>query len=369
VSTQRQSPTQLSRGSVARPAPPSVGGRRGGAHRPPPSEKWPLVLSLLVLLVAVLGAGVTLTRHLVAQDLDDNVARVPDVFQGLEETPRPPADDGLTFLLVGTDSRSVEPQTGAYAAPPDLGSQPGEVLMLARINEARTAASLVSIPGDSWVNVPGYGSRKINNAYGLGGPPLLVQTVEQLTGVRVNHFGVIDFAGFGTIVDAVGGIDVRVATTTSNDGVLFEQGANHLDGAKSLAYLRQRDGLPRGDLDRTQRQQNVLRALLEKTVANDLSANPLQLYRVLEAVSRSASVDDTVGDGGVRGLRNELRKLQPSEMTFLGVPVRWFGQEGVQSVVHLDEQRAVELWNALRSDSVAEYAGRHPADALGATPP
>lgn len=89
MSTQRQSPTQLSRGSVTRPVPPSVGGRRGGAHRPPPSEKWPLVLSLLVLLVAVLGAGITLTRHLVAQDLDDNVARVPDVFQGLEETPRP----------------------------------------------------------------------------------------------------------------------------------------------------------------------------------------------------------------------------------------------------------------------------------------
>ncbi len=179
----------------------------------------------------------------------------------------------------------------------------------------------------------------------------------------------VDFAGFGTIVDAVGGIDVRVAKATSSDGAFFGQGANHLDGPRALAYLRQSAGLPRGDLDRAQRQQNVLRALLEKTVANDLSANPVQLFRLLEAVSRSASVDDTIGDGGVRELRNELRGLQPTEMTFLAAPLRGFGQEDSQSVVYLDDKRAIDLWNALRSDSAATYASLYPDNSLGATPP
>ncbi len=95
-----------------------------------------------------------------------------------------------------------------------------------------------------------------------------METVERLSGVRVDHFAVIDFAGFQSMVDSVGGIDVRVAQTTSNNGVVFHQGLNHLDGAAALSYVRQRYDLPRGDLDRAQRQQNALKALLGKAVEN-----------------------------------------------------------------------------------------------------
>jgi LCP family protein required for cell wall assembly len=360
---------QLTRRPSAGPDSSLVGTRRSGAHRSTPGALRPLVLGLLLLLIVVLVAGVALTRHLVAQDLDDNVARLPDVFAGLEGSTRPPATGALTFLVVGVDSRTESISDTDETGGVDLASQPGEVMMLTRVNAARTGASVVSIPSDSWVNIPGYGYNRINAAYGLGGPPLLIKTVEQLTGIRVDHFGLFDFAGIRTIVDSVNGIDVRVANVTGSEGVLFNRGANHLDGAEALAYVRQRRGLPHGDLDRALRQQNVLRTLLEKTIEADLSANPIQLYRLLAAVSRSASLDDTVGENGVAELRNELRPLQPAEMNFLRAPVRGFGQEGSQPVVYLDAQRSFALWNAVRSDNAPAYASLHPDDTLGATPP
>ena len=124
--------------------------------------------------------------------------------------------------------------------------------MIARLNPDRTVAAVASIPRDSWVDIPGHGHDKINAAYSFGGPSLLVATVENLTQIRIDHFAVIDFAGFRSMVDAVGGIDVGIDAPTSSDGVAFHQGVNHLDGRAALAYVRQRYGLIGGDFDRAQ---------------------------------------------------------------------------------------------------------------------
>jgi LCP family protein required for cell wall assembly len=318
-----------------------------------------------VLLLIGLTAG---TLFALTESLGNNVARVPGVFGNLDAAARPADSPALTFLLVGSDSRATAPTTGKGAAA-DAGSERSDVLMLARIDPARTGASVVSIPRDSWVDIPGHGQNKINAAYAFGGPPLLIGTVEQLTGVRVDHFAVIDFAGFQSMVDAVGGIDVRVADSTENEGVRFRQGVNHLDGAQALAYVRQRHDLPRGDIDRAQRQQNALRALLDKAASGGMLTDPVQLYRLLDAVSRSVSVDDSLSNGGIRELGIEMRGLRASGLTFVGAPVRGLGREGDQSVVYLDEPRSTELWNALRTDGVAAYTQRNPADTLGETPP
>ena len=161
--------------------------------------------------------------------------------------------------------------------------------MLASVAADRTSAAVVSIPRDSWVTIPGHGQNKINAAYAFGGPSLLTQTVEQLTGVRVNHFAIVDFAGFQALVDSVGGIDVQVAQTTSDRGVTFRQGMNHLDGADALVYVRQRHGLPNGDLDRAHREQNALKAWLSKAVASGALSNPIETYRLLDAMKESVS--------------------------------------------------------------------------------
>jgi LCP family protein required for cell wall assembly len=320
---------------------------------------------MLLMISAGVGGVFYLTER-----LGNNLSRVPGAFGGLDASSRPPAGAALTFLLVGTDSRSPVPTTGDAAADGvNPGSERSDVLMLARIDPDRTRAAVVSIPRDSWVDIPGHGRNKINAAYAFGGPPLLIQTVEQLTGNRIDHFAVIDFAGFQSMVDAVGGIDVRVAEASSNDGVQFRQGLNQLDGQEALAYVRQRYDLPRGDIDRAQRQQNVLRALLDKAVSGGLLADPVQLYRLLDAVSHAVSVDDTLSNGGIRALGVEMRGLRPSEVTFVGAPVAGLGREGPQSVVYLDQIRSGELWAALRTDGVAAYARRNPDDSLGQAPP
>lgn len=323
------------------------------------------VLSIVVLLgLAVAGV------YALTENIGNSVARVPNVFGPLTDTARPPAGQDVTFLLAGTDSRSLAPTTGTGATAPDFvyGAQRSDVLMVVRISADRTSASVVSIPRDSWVDIPGHGMNKVNAAFSYGGPSLMINTVENLTGLRIDHFGVIDFAGFQAMVDSVGGIDVRVAAATSSQGMDFNSGVNHLNGAQALVYVRQRHDLPQGDLDRTHREQNALRALLSKAASSGTLTNPAALYRLIDATSRAVSVDDTLSNGGLRSLVLELRGMRPSGVTFLNAPVRGLGMEGPQSVVYLDQARSAELWAALRGGTMSAYGAKYPTDLLAATP-
>lgn len=324
-----------------------------------------LIGVLVALLVLVLAAAAAI--YVMTERLGNNVSRVPDAFAGIRADTRPAASSGTTFLLIGTDTRSPDPTTGTDApAGVDAGSQRSDVIMLARANAGGSTAAVTSISRDSWVDIPGRGTNKINAAYAFGGAPLLIQTVENLTGVRVDHFGVIDFAGFQEMVDSVGGIDIRVAAATSNSGVDFHEGLNHLGGAQALAYVRQRYDLPGGDLDRAKRQQNALKALLTK--AGDDLSDPVGLYDLVDATSRTVSVDDTLTNGGLRDLALEMKGLRPGGVTFTSAPVAGLGREGAQSVVYLDEQAGKQLWAAFRDGTMAQYGAAHPAEALTGTP-
>jgi LCP family protein required for cell wall assembly len=334
-----------------------------------------ILLVILAVLLVVAG-GVAGGLYVVSERLAGNVQRVPAVFDGLDPDERPaeptgPAADALTFLLVGTDSRSAEPTTGTSAEAPsfEYGAQRSDVIMLARISADRTRAALVSIPRDTWIDIPDHGKAKINAAYSYGGDTLLVETIESLTQVRVDHFAVIDFAGFQAMTDAVGGIDVEVEEATSNFGVDFHAGVNHLNGEEALAYVRQRFGLPRGDLDRVQRQQNALRALLAKAMSADTLRNPARAYDFLDAVTRSVGVDDTLGNDDLRSLFFSLRSLRADDITFLTAPVTGTGMEGDQSVVYLDQERAARLWRAFDSGDLDTYVRNNEGDLLGTTIP
>ena len=338
----------------------------GRERRPARRGRRTLVVVLaavLVLLLAFAGAIVALTASIAG-----DIPRIPDAFRNLDAGSRPAATDATTFLLVGTDSRSADPTTGTDAAPGvNAGSQRSDVIMLATVQPDGTTGSVVSVPRDSWVDVPGHGMNKINAAYAFGGPSLLIETVETLTGVRVDHFGVIDFAGFETLVDSVGGIDVNIAEATGNMGVTFQAGRNHLDGAQALAYVRQRHELPNGDIDRARRQQNALRALLSR-VQRDASSDPAALYSFAKNIGSTVSVDDTLSDTGLVGLALDNRDLRSSGLNFLTTPVAGLGREGQQSVVYLDDARARQLWDAIRDGSVRQYANSNPSQSLGDTP-
>jgi LCP family protein required for cell wall assembly len=328
-----------------------------------------------LVLVLIAGVGILASVYLVGARLSNSISRVSGAFNGLDPTTRPTTDpataSGETILAVGSDLRSTGQSTGLDAT--DRQSTPGDqrtdVIMLIRFDRLHGSASVVSIPRDSWVTVPDHGTMKINAAYPLGGPPLLIRTVEQLTRVRVDHFMIVDFAGFRSIVDVLGGVDVEVAAaSTGVGGVGFHQGSNHLDGNAALAYVRERSTLPEGDLDRIRRQQNFLRAVFTGIAKADPRQNPMQVYRLLDATTRAVSVDDSYRPDELRELAVEAAKLGPGRLWFLTAPVEGPGWEGDQSVMHLDKERTAPLWQALRMDTMAEYVAANQAELLPATP-
>ncbi|NIJ13142.1 LCP family protein required for cell wall assembly [Saccharomonospora amisosensis] len=325
-----------------------------------------LTLTLIALAFAGLAAGavVVLSDRLAGQ-----VERFPGVFSELDPEQRPPQTPMMTFLLVGTDSRAGQPTTGAAAPGTEFtpGSQRSDVVMLAQVSADGSHAGVVSLPRDSWVDVPGHGTTKLNAAYSLGGPGLLVHTVESLTKIRVDHFAVIDFSGFRALTDAVGGINVNVASPATTEGFRFHAGPNHLDGPAALAYVRQRKNLPGGDLTRVQRQQSALRALLESAVSGGMLSDPLRTYRFLDTLTHWVSVDDTLTNSALRSLALDLRSLRPGNITFLTAPVSGLGQEDGQSVVYLDSRRAPRLWRALAAGNLEHYVRQFPDSRLGSS--
>jgi len=340
-----------------------------------PGPRRSRVLRRALLVVGVLGLVLALAiggaLWLVTNRYGGNIDRVGNVFAGLDESSRPAASsstgespvvgDPITFLLVGSDTR-------AEVAPGELPDARSDAIMIARFSGDRQHAQVVSIPRDSWVDIPGHGKNKINAAYAFGGPTLLIQTVEQLTGVRIDHYAAIDFAGLIQVTDDLGGVDVVVSQTTSNGPYTFAAGPNHLDGDQARWYVGQRYDLPGGDFDRVKRQQNYLRAMFTKLVSQEVFTSPGKLDSTLLAVTSAVAVDDGLGNGDLLSMAYSLRGLTPSEVEFFTAPVMGTGMEGAASVVYLDANTGQRMWGLLQTDSLGQNADEFSDEALPETP-
>jgi LCP family protein required for cell wall assembly len=280
-----------------------------------------LLIGLVIAALAVVGLGVGgvwwATDH-----YGDQVRRVPDAFP---TGPRPEPSDGVTFLLAGVDSRSDRPTTGrdAQAELWKYGAQRSDTLMLVHLAPGRRTAYTVSIPRDSWVPVPGHGSAKINAAFSWGGPALLVKTVEQLTAVRVDHFAVVDWHGFRSLTDAVGGVPVTVRENSydSEQDKRFTVGTHIMNGEQALSYVRQRHGLPGGELDRIKRQQQFLRSLVGEMRADVSVTAPMKVNRMLDSLTSAVSVDDRMSNSDLRDFVFGLRHLDSADAYFTTAPI------------------------------------------------
>jgi LCP family protein required for cell wall assembly len=229
--------------------------------------------------------------------------------------------------------------------------------MLVHLPTDRHRAYLVSFPRDSWVPIQGHGNAKLNAALSFGGPPLLIATIERLTGVRIDHFAIVDFEGFRSMTDALGGVDVQVTRTVwaPAQKVLWPAGIHHLDGTRALDFVRQRHNLPGGDLGRIKRQQAFLKALARQAVDRGTLANPLKLNAFLEAATKAVSVDESLTTSRLRSLALQFRSVRAGDLVLLTAPVAGTGTEGRQSVVYLDRAKGQPLYRALREDTVEGY--------------
>jgi LCP family protein required for cell wall assembly len=231
-------------------------------------------------------------------------------------------------------------------------------MMLLHIDADRRGASLISVPRDAWVPIPGHGMGKVNWAYSFGGPALAVATFEKLTSIRVDHLVVVDWDGFMSLTDAVGGVDVDVPTTVYDSArhLTWTAGRHHLDGTQALAYVRERYGLPGGDLDRVRRQQAFLRALMQASLHQEMRKDPVLLYQFLNEVTRHVLVDDQWRISDLAALAASLRDLRSANIRYLTAPVAGLGREGDQSVVHLATDRDRDLWRAVHEDRMDQWS-------------
>ena len=295
-------PPRTSAGIASARAPAGSGGR----------SPWP---GSPCSLLFIGGLGLV---YLASERLGDNVARVQNAFGGLDEAQRPPPTGALTFLLVGTDSPIRDRR------PPGVNADGLELRERRRDGRPRRTGPEERDRRLDPPRQPGRHPRprrgRVSGAYAAGGPSLLIQTVERLTALRIDHFAVIDFAGFRSMVDARGRHRRRRPAPVGG----FARGPNHMDGAQALGYVRDRTGFATGD--RARRQQNALRAILEKAASSDTLIDPVRLYDFLDAASHAVGVDDTLSNGGMRALALKLSDLRPADVLFLRAPVAAVGQ-------------------------------------------
>jgi LCP family protein required for cell wall assembly len=275
---------------------PGAGGRPGRSPRRRRRTKriigW-TAAALAVILVVVGGyAAYSYFRFVNGVNHVDVIskANVPHTDQNI--------------LLVGDDHRpdgATQAQLDQLSTTSDGGGTNTDTMMVLHIPANGKSATLISLPRDSWVDVPGHGMNKLNSAFSLGGgatdptsgAKLLIQTVQNLTGLTIDHYVRVSLLGFYTIAQALGPVEVCLneAVDDPYSGANFPAGVSTLDAKQALSFVRQRHGLPRGDLDRVVRQQYFLSIEAHKFLSAGTLLNPGKLTKTLDAVSGSLETD------------------------------------------------------------------------------
>jgi len=327
---------------------------------PAPSRRRKILVRLLLSVLAlslVLGGAAVAGAFYLQHKYDNNIDRFGDPFAGIPAAsrPAPAAGDAENILLLGSDSRVSAGDPSAWA----VGAQRTDAIMIAHIPADRSGVQIASIPRDSYVDIPGRGKNKINAAFSFGGPTLMVQTVEQLTKVRIDHVVIVDFTGFKEITDALGGVTINVAAATKDERSSFQAGPQHMDGEQALNYVRQRHNLPGGDFDRVKRHQNWIRAVARETLDSGTLTSPLQLNDVLQAATKTMATDSGFSIGEMRSLALSSRNVRASNMSFLTAPVKGTGRAGAASIVILDLPAGAELWKAMAADKMKPWLAEH----------
>jgi LCP family protein required for cell wall assembly len=309
-------------------------------------------LSLVVLLTA--AGGWALTSY-----INGHVGRVSAGTSG------PPPTGPLNILVAGVDRR--EGLTRKQELQLHVGravSSNSDTLMIVHVAADHRSVSVVSLPRDSWVDIPGHGMNKINAAFGLGGPELMVRTVEQNTGLTINDYAEVNFLGFVKIVNALGGVNICLPTAVddSYSGLHLPKGRHHVSGITALEFARDRHSFALSDLARIGNQQQLLSSLLHEAISSGTLANPVRLSDFLHATLAALRVDQHLN---VSSLASELRTVPPSDVTFSTVPIgnlNYTTPDG-ESAVQWDSAAAGKLFSRLRTDQPTV----HPAGQKKAT--
>jgi len=296
------------------------------------------------------------------------IARV-SVFSGLTDRPEK-TSKALNYLLVGSDTR--EGLTQAELKVLRVGSTAtaaggrSDTMFLVHISKGRDKAYLVSLPRDSLVTIPAhvstYGNKqisarqnKLNAAFAFGGAPLLIETIEGATNLKIDHYIEINFAGFARIVNALGGIEVctKVDINDPNSHLVLSAGTHTLDGIESLKYVRTRDYDGLGDIGRMQRQQQFMSSVLKKATSTGVLLNPIKIVNFINAAVSTIKMDENLQESDLLNLAKQMRGLSSGNVRTLTVPLSNSNGrvDGIGSVVVWDKKLSADLWTRIRDDA------------------
>ncbi len=283
------------------------------------------------------------------------------------DTSGTPASGPINILVAGIDTRGgLTRREQIQLHVGDAISDNTDTLMLVHIPANHASAEVVSLPRDTWIDIPGHGMNKINAALGIGGPQLMVKTVEQATGLVINDYIEIDFLGFVNVIDALGGVNVCLpfAVNDPYSGLDLSAGPHHVDGVTALEFVRDRHSFALSDIARIGDQQQLLSSVFTEAMSSGLLANPIRLERFLSSVTAAVKVDDGFN---LIELAQELRGLRAQDVTFTTVPLASMNYTTPtgQSAVLWDKTAAAALFKRLRDDTgLSADRHRHVRQAL-----
>ncbi len=292
---------------------------------------------------------------------------------------------GTNILLVGSDSRAgaSQEELREKLRTGDSGTMNTDTMLVVHIPGDGSRASVISFPRDSYVEIPGYGEHKLNAAYSLGynsldaeastedrdaaGAQQLVRTISSLSGVQIDNYVQVDLLGFYNLTQVVGAVEVNLcaAVQDSFSGIDLPAGVQEIEGADALAFVRQRQGLPNGDLDRIVRQQAFIGGVVRNLLSAGVLLNPLKQRDLVEAASQSLTVDSELD---LLDLAQQLQNLVAGNVEFLTVPVADpNGRIDGSSVVVLEEPDTIVSFFAAfdgetEPDEPADTATVEPAE-------
>ncbi|WP_162253960.1 LCP family protein [Janibacter sp. Soil728] len=306
-------------------------------------------------VVAALGvaAGVGVAAH-----LNGNISRV-DISHGSAARPDD-VDGALNILVIGSDTR--EGLGSEYGVGTAEGGPRSDTNLLVHISADREAAQVISIPRDSMTKAPtdcedpastvdNGEVRRWNDNFNQGGPACTVKTLEGLTGVFVDHVAVIDFSGFQSMVDGLGGVDVCLPKAVSDKSAQIDlpAGRQRLGGKEALGYVRMRKSLGDGsDLQRIDRQQAFMSSMVQEATKTSLLLRPDRLYRFLNAATKSMTADDDLGLRRLTSIASSLKGLGTDQIVFATVPTEPYPTNSNR--VQWRPEASEALWAAIRDD-------------------
>jgi len=321
--------------------------------------KW---LAVIVVLLVVAGAA---TGFYLYQRFEGNIGKVDVFTSDIVGTDRPTkaepvADESepLNILVMGSDTRAG--QGRGYGPEAAITGARSDTTLLVHLPADRESALVVSIPRDTVLDIPSCKTSdgmstpytdRFNSAFSTGGPGCTIKTVEQNTGVFIDHFVIVDFSGFNDIVDALGGVDVCLpeAVYEPKSGLDLEAGTSTVSGDQALAFVRVRAIGTGSDIDRIDRQQAFLSSLITKAKSSNTLLNPVKLVRFLEAATKSLTTDPELANlNRMRQLAQEVRGIPPKDITFVTSP--WLVNPDDPNTVVWNTKKTNALWKAISAD-------------------